>query len=74
MVINIFPNTEIKINKQINNTIVSKKLNGWGMIKEYRINENIAMDNASTSDTTKTLNTKDCFDQGEIDKYVNTFL
>ena len=44
------------------------------MIKEYRINENIAMDNASTSDTTKTLNTKDCFDQGEIDKYVSTFL
>ena len=44
------------------------------MIKEYRLNENIAMENASTNDTTNILDTRDCFDQGEIDKYVNTFL
>ena len=74
MVINIFPKTKMKINKQINNAIVSKKLNGCGMIKEYRLNENIAMENASTNDTTNILDTKDCLDQGEIDKYVSTFL
>ena len=44
------------------------------MIKEYRLNENIAMENASTNDTTNILDTKDCLDQGEIDKYVSTFL
>ena len=32
------------------------------------------MENASTNDTTNILETRDCFDQGEIDKYVNTFL
>ena len=53
---------------------MSKKLKGWGIIKEYRINENIAAKNASTNDTNKILDTKDCFDQGEIDKYVSTFL
>ena len=74
MVINIFPKTKMKINKQIINAIVSKKLNGCGMIKEYRLNENIAMENASANDTTNILDTKDCLDQGEIDKYVSTFL
>ena len=74
MVINIFPNTKMKINKQINNATVSKKLKGSGIMKEYRINDNIAMENASINDTTKILDIKDCFDQGEIDKYVNTFL
>ena len=44
------------------------------MIKEYRLNENIAMENASTNDTTNILDTKDCLDQGDIDKYVSTFL
>ena len=44
------------------------------MIKEQRINVNNATDNASTNDTTKILETNDCFDQGEIDRYVNTFL
>ena len=44
------------------------------MIKEYRLNENIAIENASTNDTTNILDTKDCLDQGEIDKYVSTFL
>ena len=34
----------------------------------------MAMENASTNDTTKILDIKDCFDQGEIDKYVSTFL
>ena len=34
IVIKIFPKTKIKISKQINNAIVSRKLNGWGMIKE----------------------------------------
>ena len=32
------------------------------------------MENASTNDTIKILDIKDCFDQGEIDKYVSTFL
>ena len=32
------------------------------------------MRNASANDTTNKLETKDCFDQGDIDKYVNTFL
>ena len=31
------------------------------------------MENASTNDTTNILDTKDCLDQGEIDKYVSTF-
>ena len=44
------------------------------MINEYRINENNAIENPSTNDTTNTLETKDCLDQGEIDKYVSTFL
>ena len=44
------------------------------MIKEYKLIENIAIKNASTNDTIKILDTKDCFDQGEIDKYVSTFL
>ena len=34
----------------------------------------MAIENASINDTTKILDIKDCFDQGEIDKYVNTFL
>ena len=34
----------------------------------------MAMENASINDTTKILDIKDCFDQGEIDKYVSTFL
>ena len=74
MVINIFPNTKMIINKQINNGIVSKKLKGSGIMKEYRINDNIAMENASINDTTKILDIKDCFDQGEIDIQVITFL
>ncbi len=34
----------------------------------------MAMVNASINDTNKILDIKDCFDQGEIDKYVSTFL
>ena len=33
-----------------------------------------AMENASINDTTKILDIKDCFDHGDIDKYVSTFL